>query len=96
VCVCVCVCVCVYVHIFIFIGKVGGGATVEYEVELQDWNAVHDVAKDGGIIVKCLGQVRPIRRPYAHVRSRMPYAHVCSRKCLGQVRPLRIPYAHVM
>ena len=56
---CVCVCVCV--------GKVGGGATVEYEVELQDWNAVHDVAKDGGIIVKCLGQVRPIRIPYAHV-----------------------------
>jgi len=38
-------------------GKVPAGATVEYEVELQDWNAVHDVAKDGGIMVKCLGQL---------------------------------------
>ena len=38
-------------------GKVPGGATVEYEVELSDWNAVHDVAKDGGIMVKCLGQL---------------------------------------
>jgi len=38
-------------------GKVPGGATVEYEVELSDWNAVHDVAKDGGILVKCLGQL---------------------------------------
>lgn len=38
-------------------GKVPGNATVEYEVELSDWNAVHDVAKDGGIIVKCLGQL---------------------------------------
>ena len=73
VCVCVCVCMCVCVHIFIFIGKVGGGATVEYEVELQDWNAVHDVAKDGGIIVKCLGQVRPI------VCSRTLTYAVCSR-----------------
>jgi len=26
-------------------------------VELSDWNAVHDVAKDGGIMVKCLGQL---------------------------------------
>ena len=77
VCVCVCVCVCIYICIcvwvwvwvcvYIYIGKVGGGATVEYEVELQDWNAVHDVAKDGGIIVKCLGQVLPIRKPYADV-----------------------------
>lgn len=30
---------------------------VEYEVELKDWNAVHDVARDGGIIVKSLGQL---------------------------------------
>jgi FK506-binding protein 4/5 len=38
-------------------GKVPGNATVEYEVELRDWNAVHDVARDGGIMVKCLGQL---------------------------------------
>jgi len=38
-------------------GKVPSNATVEYEVTLADWNAVHDVAKDGGIMVKCLGQL---------------------------------------
>ncbi|EKX48016.1 FKBP-type peptidyl-prolyl cis-trans isomerase [Guillardia theta CCMP2712] len=38
-------------------GKVPPNADVIYEVELKDWNAIHDVAKDGGIIVKCLGQL---------------------------------------
>ena len=32
------------------------GAVVEFEVELKDWNTVHDVSKDGGILVKVLGQ----------------------------------------
>lgn len=35
--------------------KVPPGATVEYEVELKDWNAVHEIVKDG-ITVKLLGQ----------------------------------------
>lgn len=38
-------------------GKVPPDATVHYEVELKDWNAVYDVCRDGGIIVKCLGQL---------------------------------------
>lgn len=37
--------------------QVPGGASVVYEVELKDWNAIYDVSKDGGILVKCLGQL---------------------------------------
>jgi FK506-binding protein 4/5 len=38
-------------------GQVPPHATVEYVVELKDWNTVHDVASDGGITVKLLGQI---------------------------------------
>ena len=38
-------------------GKVPPSTPVEYEVELHDWNSIHDIAKDGGILVKCIGQL---------------------------------------
>ncbi len=38
-------------------GKVPPKATVQYEVELKDWNAIYDVCRDGGVMVKCLGQL---------------------------------------
>ena len=37
--------------------QVPPGATVLYTVELKDWNAIYDVNRDGGIVVKCLGQL---------------------------------------
>ena len=28
-----------------------------YQVEVRDWNAIYDACKDGGVMVKCLGQL---------------------------------------
>eukprot|EP00301_Raphidiophrys_heterophryoidea_P019770 c4624_g1_i1.p1 GENE.c4624_g1_i1~~c4624_g1_i1.p1 ORF type:complete len:517 (-),score=111.62 c4624_g1_i1:849-2399(-) len=36
----------------------GGDDSVEYELELEDWNTFNDATGDGGVTVKCLGQVK--------------------------------------